>query len=184
MNTKIFTNADSLVEYCTENNILAGQVWVEHNPLEKGDRTLLWFYISSNKIGTNIYNQHDIEGYNYSYVHTWHNIYKGSFELVLPYNQFTKPEVYAVGDWVEVLENAKEIGNWKNLSPEQRSSMIGKCYKIDGVSDHCSGIYYTLNDRYSFIYPHYCVKKLEEQVKEMTQAQIEQELGYKVKIID
>ena len=185
MKTIKFTNADSLVEYCIENNMLAGQVYVDSNPHGVGERTLLWFDINSGeKLCTHIRTQYNIKGIGYTYNSDWHEDYTGSFELVLPYNQFTKPEVYKVGDTVEVLENVREIGNWENLSPEKRSSMIGECYKIVTVYDDFEGIYYTLNNRNRFVFPHYCIKKVEQPPREMTQAQIEQELGYKINIIE
>jgi hypothetical protein len=186
MNTKKFQTADSLVEYCINNNMLAGQVWVDSNPFGDGKRTLLWFCIDTDKeLSTYLGMQHKIKSVDYAYLGIrWYNEYKGSFELVIPFDQFTKPEVYAVGDTVEVLENVREIGNWENLSPEKRSSMIGKCYKIVTVYDDFEGIYYTLNNRNRFVFPHYCIKKVEQPPKEMTQAQIEQELGYKINIIE
>ena len=183
MNTIKFNNADDLVQYCIENNMLAGQVYVDHNPCGEGERTLLWFYIpiNINIVNTNIYNQHDINGVDYAYASGWHNSYKGSFELVMPYTQFTKPEVYAVGDWVEVLENVYTITDVTGSSWEEEETH----FKITQVIDTYHGISYRLqcDGRYDVL-PHYCVKKVENPPKEMTQAQIEQELGYKINIIE
>ena len=191
MNTIKFNNADKLVAYCTENNLLAGQVWVDHNPYGDGERTLLWYSINLyNKISTNIFNQHYIKGVDkgvdYAQSSTWHNSYKGTFELVLPYNQFTKPEVYAVGDTVEVLENVREIGNWEDVVSENKKSMIGNCYEILGVNDDYSGIHYGLkyDDNDKYIFPHDCVRKVENPPREMTLEEIEKELGYKIKLIN
>ena len=100
MNTIKFNNADDLVQYCIENNLLAGQVYVDSNPYGDGERTLIWYSINLyNKISTNIFNQHYIKGVDkgvdYAQSSAWHNSYKGSFELVLPVkynkeNQTTK----------------------------------------------------------------------------------------------
>jgi hypothetical protein len=184
MNTIKFKNADKLVEYCIKNNILAGQVWVETNALGEGTRTILWFHINCvGEINTYILNQSNINDFDYAYMSDWHSEYKGSFELVLPFDQFTKPEVYKVGDTVEVLENAREIGNWKNLShAEKRSPMIGNTYKIISVDDTVYGVYYTFkyDNNYNFTFAHYCVRKVEKPPKEMTLQEIEQELGYKI----
>ena len=188
MNTIKFKTADKLVEYCIDNNILAGQVWVDSNPYGDGERTLLWFSIDNdNELSTCISGNDRIEGVDYAYLgESWHGVYTGSFELVLPFTQFTKPEVYKVRDTVEVLENAREIGTWKNGLPEKHKAMIGNTYKIVTVYDAVCGIGYELEyeDGYGITFPHYCVKKVENPPKEMTLADIEQELGYKIKLIN
>jgi hypothetical protein len=187
MNTIKFNNADELVAYCIENNMLAGQVWVDHNPEKKGERTLLWFCIDCDgELSTYILNQLNINNVDYINASPWHTDYTGTFELVLPYNQFTKPEVYAVGDTVEVLENAKECDDYIIWS-QKHKNMLGKQLSIIAVQDHRGGICYSLVDAQGgggYNFPHYCVRKIENPIKEMTQAQIEQELGYKVKIIE
>jgi hypothetical protein len=85
MNTKKFNNADDLVKYCIENNLLAGQVWVDHNPYGGGERTLLFFYINHDKeLSTDIYMQDEIATIDYAYArNNWHQGYVGTFELVL-----------------------------------------------------------------------------------------------------
>jgi hypothetical protein len=94
--------------------------------------------------------------------------------------------VYEVGDTVEVLENAREMGNWKSLSyAEKRIPMIGNTYEIVSVADIVYGVSYELkyDDTYIFAFPHYCVRKVENPPKRMTLQEIEQELGYKIKLI-
>jgi hypothetical protein len=165
--------------------MLAGQVWVDHNPYGDGERTLLYYFINKNgDIDTNIHNQNNIKNDGYDYVRSWYTEYKGSFELVLPYTQFTKPEVYQVGDIVEVLENVAEIGYG---NPSHNSlygiikNMIGKQNTITCVDDNIHGVFYKIDGR---SFPSYCVRRVENPIKEMTQAQIEQELGYKINIIE
>ena len=187
MKTIKFTNAQELLAYCKKNNMSAGQVYVDNSPDGVGEHTLLWFFINfSDKINTDISNQHDINGVDYAYSVNWHTDYTGSFELVLPYTQFTKPEVYAVGDTVEVLENATEIGVWTSLTSDKRQAMVGNCYKIVSVYDTVYGIYYKLeyDNSDNFYFPHYCVRKVENPLREMTLEEIEKELGYKVKLIN
>jgi hypothetical protein len=182
MNTIKFNNADDLVQYCIENNLLAGQVWVDSNSEGKGERTLLWFSINDScELDTFIVNQNNINNVHYRDSTMWHEDYKGTFELVLPYTQFTKPEVYAVGDWVEVLGNAYTITYANGDSWGEEENTI----KIIQVIDTYHGISYRLqcNGRHDVL-PHYCVRKVENPPREMTQAQIEQELGYKVRIIE
>ena len=184
MNTIKFKTADKLVEYCIDNNILAGQVWVDSNPYGDGERTLLWFSIDNdNELSTCISGNDRIEGVDYAYLgESWHGVYTGSFELVLPFTQFTKPELYQVGDTVEVLENVRETRDWERVQSEQRKAMIGNTYKIVVVEDTICGICYELEykDGYSITFPHYCVRKVEQPPKEMSLEDIEKELGYKI----
>lgn len=180
MKTIKFTNADLLVEYCTTNNILAGQMWVDHNPKGNGRRTLLWFSINENAdLDTYMITQGCINNIDYQDNYGWHNYHTGSFELVLPFDQFTKPEVYEIGDTVEILLNIKECGKYY-LFDDEKKEMIGKEYKIEHVIDNNAGVHYVILDCY---FPHYCVKKIETPVVEMTQEQIEAKLGHKIKII-
>lgn len=186
MTTITFKNAKELAEYCVENNKLVGQVWVESNPGSEGTRTLLNFYISGSNsnqcLYTAIYGQADIGGVDYWYGTCWYDDYKGTFELVLDYCncQFKKPEVYKVGDYIEVVESIKEVGeNFYKLSDYE----IGATYKIERVYDDAAGVYYVCEDMDDSI-PFYCVRKVEQPIKEMTINEIQEKLGYKIKIIE
>jgi hypothetical protein len=81
-----------------------------------------------------------------------------------------------VGDTVEVLENIVECNEYND-----RMVKVGSIYNISYVRDNSSGVAYEID---GYVFPHYCIKKVENPPREMTQAQIEQELGYKVKIIE
>ena len=159
MNTIKFDNADDLVKYCITNNQLAGQVWIDHNPFGDGERTLVWFMIEDSKrIHTFAQGQHSIGNIHYTYSTFWHKKYKGSFELVLPFDQHTKPEVYQVGDTVEVLENVRECGDYEKWGEEEKF-IVGKKVTIAHIEDSFYGLsYQIINGCYL---PHYCVKKVE-----------------------
>lgn len=182
MKTIKFKTADELVKYCTQNNIIVAQVWVDHNPYNKGERALLWFHMPDAWITTHL--NHKINDIDYSYDTEWHDEYKGSFELVLQFDQFTKPEVYQVGDVVEVLESAKDCGTYEEWE-EIRRNMVGKKYRISKTHDDRSGVSYSLyNDveETCYSFPHYSLKKIKNPIKEMTIQEIEEKLGYKIKI--
>ncbi len=178
MKTITFKSAKDLVNYCKKNNILVGQVWVETNPKGEGSRALLWFCVQDYDLSTHFPGQCDIDNIDYAWVDYWHETYKGSFELVIPYTQFTKPEVYKVGDYVEVLESVKEIGSGYYDAYE-----IGGKYKIEAAYDTGQGVYYACQGA-SYYIPFYAVKKVEAPIKEMRIEDIQKELGYKIKIIE
>jgi len=93
MKTIKFNNADELVAYCIDNNIFAGQVYVDHTPYGDGERTLLWFYIDTDKeLCTYLVSmEYIIKGVNYASTGvSWHRTYTGSFELVLPVKELRK----------------------------------------------------------------------------------------------
>ena len=183
MNTIKFDNADSLVEYCIKNNHLAGQVWVDHSPFGDGERTLVWFMIEDSKrIHTFAQGQHSIGNIHYTYSTFWHKKYKGSYELVLPFTQHTKPEVYEVGDWVEVLPNVKQVyDSYGNGWSEQET-----IFKITQVIDYYHGISYRLNCDGDFnVLPHYCVKKVETPKKtKISKKEIAKKFGVDVANIE
>ncbi len=178
--TKIFNNADELTQYCIDNNMLVGQIWVESNAHGGGKRTLLFFFIDTTGIlNTYVHEQGSIENVDYADKnHWWYKQYKGTFELIIPFDQFTKPEIYQVGDLVEVLENASTITYQDGHVWREE----GNTFKITQVIDTYHGVSYRLDcSKDHDILPHYCVKKVE---KKMTLQEIEKELGYKVRIID
>jgi hypothetical protein len=108
-----FNTANELVDYCINNNILVGQVWVDSNPWGEGGRKLLWFYIACNgNLNTYIFKQLNIIHTNYAYCRDWYSAYEGSFELVLPYNQVKEVTQAQIGE--------------KNLSKEEIKEKILK----------------------------------------------------------
>lgn len=176
-----FKDADSLVEYCIKKNKIVGQVWVEHNPYGEGQKTLLYFVVDTfSDLCTSVKSQTSIKGVDYDWGGSWHDEYRGTFELVLDDCdcQHQKPEVYKVGDWVEILKTIKNVGNWNNTN----NNNIGKIVKIDEVKDDYTGVYYSLEGIGHYV-SHYYLKKVEQPAKEMTIEEVEKELGYKVNII-
>jgi hypothetical protein len=179
MKTITFKSAKDLVDYCNENNIYAGQVWVESNPKGLGKKALLSFYVNDESMITDLGKQHDIDNVDYAWHYNWDDIYRGTFELVIPDTQFTKPEVYKVGDNIKVLGSVKEIG-----SAYPDGYKIGRIYEIMAVHDNGCGVYYACQGVDYYI-PFYCVKKVEAPIlKEMRIEEIQKELGYKIKIIE
>jgi hypothetical protein len=180
-----FNSADSLVTYCLENNLRVGQVWVDSNPYGEGEKTLLFFIITDNVFGTNICSQHDVKDIDYAFdaYAYWHSKYKGTLELLINNCdcQNMKPEVYEVGDWVEVLPNIKEIGDYDKFNSIKKE-MEGKQFEITRVRDTYEGLCYTTND--SYIFPNYCLKKVDRPFKNMTLEEIEKQLGYKIALIN
>ena len=157
-----FDNADSLVEYCTKINHFAGQIWVKDSPYGGGERTLLWFYIQDSVQNPSDSLPLGISTFVYGNKYYAHNVgwdeYKGTFELVLPFTQHTKPEVYQVGDTVEVLENVRECGDYEKLGEEEKL-IVGKKVTIAHVVDNFYGLsYQIINGCYL---PHYCVRRVE-----------------------
>jgi hypothetical protein len=61
-----------------------------------------------------------------------------------------------VGDTVEVLEVAREVGNYEYWW-EEKKEMIGKQFCIERVCDNEYGTYYGLNE---WVFPHYTVRKV------------------------
>lgn len=141
------------------------RVRVDSDPYGKGYQQILTFayledaYYGGSDLSTYGFNQDKIDGISYSYSGTeWQEQYKGTFELVeeLP----VKPEVYAVGDWVVVLEEFKKCKDWNKYC---RNS-IGKIYKIQEVGDSNFGINYYLESGNGqgdgYHYPHYAVQRV------------------------
>lgn len=90
----------------------------------------------------------------------WNDIfnaeYKGIFTLIDEYrNIYEKPEVLKVGTEVEILENARECGNYE----DRDEIVIGKIIPIMSVMDNRGGIYYGFD---AHCFPHYCVRPVEK----------------------
>jgi hypothetical protein len=93
-------------------------------------------------------------------VYTWHScefLYdEAPFQLDTTPFQNIKPEVYEVGDTVEVLEVAREAGNYEYWS-EKVEQMIGKQFCVENVCDDCDGVSYELG---GYHFPSYAVRKV------------------------
>jgi hypothetical protein len=91
--------------------------------------------------------------------------YEGYYDLILEDNQNTKPEVYQVGDKVEILENARECGDF-HIWASEKHNMVGQLgFEINEVVDGMGGIrYWIYNFEKSgiFLFPHYCVRRIEK----------------------
>ena len=193
MKTIKFDNAYDLVEYCIIMNIITGKVWVEHDPYGNGKRALLQFYIPRSDdivISTNVYgnkimeldNDKGFSEIDHGYEMEWVNYYKGTFELVLPFDQHTKPEVYQVGDTVEVLENVRECGDYKEWN-EQAQSLVSTKHKIVVVYDWENGVSYEIKN--GCILPHYCVRRVEpSKITKLSKQEIADKFGVDVTNIE
>ena len=91
------------------------------------------------------------------------DIYKGTFTLIDEYrNIYEKPEVLEVGTEVEILESARECGDYDGWNHEQKN-MIGKIGKVISFYDKNDGIvYWVKNGNYAYYFPHYCVRPVEK----------------------
>lgn len=143
-------------------NMPVGKIRVDSNADGEGQEVELFYYIST-YIGNEMYfssyitNQTSVGGINYAFDKSWKYDYTGTFTLLNPYNNI-KPELYQVGDIVEVLENIKDCKDFYDCIPEKQES-IGKTFKIKYVFDsHYDGICYLLENDYR--YAHHCLKKV------------------------
>jgi len=81
--------------------------------------------------------------------------------------RFRRPDVYEVGDLVQVMDIAREVGGFETWS-KKAQDMVGNVYIITCVNDNFNGVYYNLeNGEGEYRFPYYCVKKT-TQVKEAT----------------
>lgn len=106
--------------------------------------------------------------------------------------QFKKPEVYQVGDYVEILESVIDCTpdvatHWVELANE----MIGKIGQIILVRDNFAGINYEVDYKINSqvkrgLFPHYSVKKVKKpkETLELTLEEIAKKFGVEnVKIV-
>ncbi len=157
-----------------------GKVWVDHNPNNQGEKTCLYYYIDMRgDFSTWVQSQNNINKIDYRSGISWiDGTYKGTFTFV-PVNEGVKPQLFEVGDLVEVCESARECGDFEDWNREKKD-MIGKQYIIDKVKDDSYGIRYMISDFYLF--PHYALKKVIEAPKpikksvtlELTDEQLQQ----------
>lgn len=182
-----FNNYPDFRKYLNDNNIWAFEFWVDSNPWGEGGRQKLRAIIFDNEnISTRISGQSYINGIDYQWTDTWRTQYTGTFELVLPESlQHVKPEVYKQGDLVEILENARECGDFEGWVGRAKN-MIGTLCEIREVRDNAYGIYYqiyTTDQSDWWWFPHYCVKKVgqKDETVELTLEQIAQKFEVDVK---
>lgn len=89
----------------------------------------------------------------------WKTKYTGKFTLIDKYrNMYEKPEVLEVGTEVEILESARDCGDYKRWGMIE--DMIGKTFEIEDRDDGISGVNYLINSLYTI--PHYCVRPVEK----------------------
>ena len=131
-------------------------VKIQSNPWGEGKvQVLIFLPLKNGYVSTKWYGQGDIEGIDYSAWYEWRDNYKGRFELVEPAT--VKPEVYAVGDWVVVTEEAKKCEDYESWLITQ-PNIIGQECQITETHDTCYGISYELC--YMF-FPYYAVQRVE-----------------------
>lgn len=139
-----------------QKNMPVGKIRVDSNPYNQGKQVELYYFFDHiDNFSTYIINQDNINGVYYCFDIRWKEDYTGTFTLLNPY-QNIKPEVYEVGDTVEVLENLKDCRNF--IETSVLKNHIGDIFTITEVFDDYSGICYTLDS--NFTYPHYCLKKV------------------------
>lgn len=110
-------------------------------------------------------------------------MYPEKFGISIPH---IKPEVYKVGDMVEILENARECRRYEFWDNKKTQMIASGAFEIQGVHDDMYGISYDIYNKSEsnhWVFPHYCVRKVEDSIKEMTIEQLEKELGYKIKVV-
>ena len=71
---------------------------------------------------------------------------------------YEKPEVLEVGTEVEILESARDCGDYERWGTME--DMIGKTFEIEDRDDGISGVNYLINSLYTV--PHYCVRPVEK----------------------
>lgn len=156
---KIFNTHNELVQAAPKDRPF--QVWVDSNPYGDGSKKLLWANIDGRDLlCTFFYNQSDINGVDYEGLTPWRDDYTGTFTLVDPFEEikYQKPQVLPVGTKVEILESARECGDYEYWDQDKKD-MIGNHYTIIYVHDHSEGLFYE-TDTYTF--PHYCVRPVTE----------------------
>jgi hypothetical protein len=113
-------------------------------------KEILWAYITDGDLWT------IFEEYSRGF---WKDKYKNTFTLIDEYrNMYEKPEVLEVGTEVEILESARDCGDYER-SPGMED-MIGETFKIEDRDDGISGVNYLINSLYTI--PHYCVRPVEK----------------------
>jgi hypothetical protein len=135
---------------------------VQSNALGKGSPQWLWANLEDHlSLNTCLGNQHDIDGVNYAFLgSSWEDLYEGTFDLDTAPFQNVKPEVYQVGDTVEVLDTVKLDAIFYNLRStiqERIKDMVGKTFKIQTTYDNDHSVFYEVNGR---DLPHYAVRKI------------------------
>jgi len=141
------------------------RVTVDHNPFgEGGKQTLSAYTDKDGDLDTQGLKEYKFDGVDYGHDFAWTDgTYTGTFGLETTPWQNIKPEVYAVGDTVMILENARECGGYKKWG-SQKVSMIGrKTCRIEKVGDNDSGLYYGIKDftsGYVYNFASYCIQKI------------------------
>jgi hypothetical protein len=144
-------NADKLVKEAPEDRPF--KIWVESNPIGEGGPQWLWAHIDHRGyLNTYLLKQNNINGVEYHSHEAWHGFYAGKFHLDTAPFQNIKPEVYEVGDTVEVLGAARAIDDY-----EYKIDMIGKRFEIKAIQNYPSEVGYILNGWY---FPSYAVRKV------------------------
>ena len=144
------------------------QIEVESNAKNEGGKQMLWGNIFKGQLDTCLLEQDDMNNIRYDYFdYQWRDKYKGTFTLIDEYrNMYEKPEVLEIGTEVEILESARNCGEYDDWS-ESNKEMIGKIFKIDFVQDDSTNIYYEFYTDIpykgaSHCFPHYCVRPIEK----------------------
>lgn len=83
--------------------------------------------------------------------------YTGTFTLIDPC-EGKKPQPFEVGDYVEVLENARECGDFKDWRSEKKE-YVSSTGIIRQVFDDSDGISYIVDE--GWLLPHYCLRKVD-----------------------
>jgi hypothetical protein len=165
-------------------------VTVAHNPDgegEGGKKTLISHTHKKGYLSTFNSGQHNINGVDYAFTATWTDgTYTGTFDLDTTPFQHIKPEVYKAGDTVQILENARDCGDYCDWDDDKKS-MVGKVFKIFSVYDTNEAVWYSIQPTKSAWYvnfPLYCIQKIEtipEPVEELLQVQLTEKQFSKLK---
>jgi hypothetical protein len=171
-------NADELVKLMEQHKLLNFPCWrirVDHNPYGEGSPTWLRACIHSiGDLDTFFKDQDDIDGIDYEHISAWHTRYTGTFQLDTTPFQNIKPEIYKIGDTVEVLEVVKDCWGFSNW-PDAKKELVGKKHKIKLVYDTYTGIYYSLSIslNHNYVFPHYAVRKVVDFAELEPKAEVE-----------
>ena len=101
-------NHTEAVEYIKAQPLKAGKLKISSNPFGDGEEQTLIFYVNEHgELSSCVEGQDDIDGVAYTNSSYWASFYKETFTPVeTPCEcQHKKPEVYKIGDTVEVLPN-------------------------------------------------------------------------------
>ena len=159
----IFENSKEVLDYMEANNSYSLYLWVDHNPKGEGKRTKLLFEMIYNDSITSWLPENLLpeDPVDYQFNTSWAKYYEGTFTLAEETEdlRFRRPDVYEVGDLVQVMDIAREVGGFEIWSTKAQD-MVGNVYIINTVNDNSNGVYYNLkNGEGEYRFPCYCVKK-------------------------